>query len=307
MKKLKFKNELNFLLLDFPHYSQNLKKASTNKIIPNFFFRNKALSIKTEKSSEANDNLFCIPSNLVKFDSDKCEEISELDEVNAESKSKYFFQDADDNSSNIDPKRISLMKNKFSNHNSLISNTVTNIPEININDQFMLDKKVSFSENNNNLTNKINCNISMKNLENNINDNENNLNSVHYNNDLSDTEIQNSDVLKSPMRKIRKGPNNYPNLRRKNKDNSVSTNMSRYATESYTNLKNKNEISNLHKHSSKEIQPFHIRIKNCIEMVENYLSKYKNFTEKFSKEIEYIQMSDIEKQDGLGMNLLKTF
>ncbi len=288
IKKLNFENQLNFLLIDFAPSLYNSKKSNTNKNLNtrNSFFMQKREEEKnsfthTKKEGERSNN------------EDKENKIlTEIDETNLESGNKYFSpQESEDfmDNNSYSKKNFALKKDE----NSLESN-LGYIPD----NSYSQDKNNLFvkKKENDTSSNSINnSNMNNVSIEVNLSDKINLLNIID---NVDNTDLNNNTFNMRISEKYRSSNKlEVKNFNLKNlsniKNSLISSNHKNNNENHGSNIKSRFDstvmTSNL---SSKDIIPFHIRVRNCIIMVENYLLKYKNFTEKFSNEITFL--SDIE-------------
>jgi len=261
MKKLKFKNELSFLLIDYPNNLNNSKKSQAAKNIG-------ISGIKKHKNNNNKEEKYISLIPLNKKDSEKTNnEIGELDELilNSNSKnSKYFLQDTDDN----DLENDNLNRNFGFKKEDFILESAT-----------LLSKT---TENNFNLNNA-------------FENEKNNLMQIIENSD--DIEFHSPEALRSPSSKMKKYNLIHLNCKNKNSSNVLNNDNLENKSSNKTRFDSYIIASNI---STRDNLPFYARVKNCIKQVENYLTKYKGFNERFSSEIKYISDVDIEDKEILG-------
>jgi len=298
MRKLKFKNEINFLLIDYPNSLNKIKKPIENRnlvISPGKAKQNNQIYTFTDEK--------CLSLN--KMDSEKTDKTnneeltSELDELSLDLKHRS--------------KQFSIQQNQQENEDISDNNQCVNLRKNSI-----LGKESLLYDNNNSsstsIINLVNSGTNSSNKLNNINNNfkcvvdieKNNLMNI-IENETEDNEVIITERTKSPNKRMKNYNlkkitiKNYPSVITNNPNNNTS-------------LENQNQLNNkslFETHlmasniSIRDNIPFHSRMKNCIEMVENYLSKYKNFTEKFSYEIRYLDEKDEYIRDNLSIFAFK--
>ena len=248
MKEIIFKNELNFLLVDSPIISS--KKSLASKNLTNFSCKSVSIS-KSEKIFDMQENKSFFAST------DNERNIIENTEENSDNKSKYFYNHEHERCSK------SINKSKFKDLAEAEKLTLLKEDKTLYQNNYLKSSSNDTVNNSNNFENFDLGNISM------------------INSDCPETELIYLDSsLRSP-------DINSKRINSKNSEFIKKHNLCLSTLSSNTdNNTQKNRFDNLTMNSSiKETDIFPNRIKKCLIMVEDYLTKYKNFQDKLFQEV----------------------
>lgn len=261
MKKLKFDNELNFLLLD----SANFKKTNSSNKTSNLSFKKKTVS-NFNNLPNSEKNVENISKEKDEFEKNE-ENITQNTEVNLTENTNYQEKISNVNNNNLESQNRLIEELKHnSNPISFISTNPYNINGIKSNSCNNINSSL-FKNKSNVLEEK---NSSGKKMEINIDD---------------DSKFSSKDSTPKNKQFISFKKNiNSPN----NSVSNITPNDSSNITSGFKQSENQGLNFN------KEITVFNKRVKNCLSFIDNYLTKFIP-PKKFSSDLVYLP--DIENDE----------